>query len=145
VSRRLTRRRNSGPPDPRTGSQPPPQAGQAAIIRATVNDGGVPDSAGGADFHGPGTRSETEIGTALAAPSPSYHDKSLTALGKPVAAVLTAAAAIEAASTRDTASRYVRKQQDAVTALEISALRAEKRPRDRMRGGAGFGDLAAAP
>ena len=105
----------------------------------------MPDSAGGADFHGPGTRSEPEIGTALAAPSPSYHDKSLTALGKPVAAVLTAAAAIEAASTRDTASRYVRKQQDAVTALEISALRAEKRPRDRMRGGAGFGDLAAAP
>ena len=85
----------------------------------------------------------TEIGTALAAPSPSYRDKSLTGLGKPLAAVLTAAAAIEAASTRDTASRYVRKQQDAVTALEISALRAVKRPRDRMRGDAGFGELAA--
>jgi hypothetical protein len=57
--------------------------------------------------------------------------------------VLTAATAIDAASTRDTASRYVRKQQDAVTALEISALRAAKRPQDGMRGDAGFGDLAA--
>jgi hypothetical protein len=85
----------------------------------------------------------TEIRTALAAPSPSYRDKSLTGLGKPLAAVLTAAAAIEAASTRDTASRYVRKLEDAVTALEISTLRAAKRPRDRMRGDAGFGELAA--
>jgi predicted 2-oxoglutarate/Fe(II)-dependent dioxygenase YbiX len=84
-----------------------------------------------------------QIGTALAAPSPSYRDKSLTGLGKPLAAVLTAAAAIEAASTRDIACRYVRKQQDVVTALEISALRAAKRPRGHARGGAGFGDLAA--
>ena len=30
-----------------------------------------------------------------------------------------------------------------MTALEISALHAAKRPRDRMRGDAGFGDLAA--
>ena len=30
-----------------------------------------------------------------------------------------------------------------MTALEISALRAAKRPRDRMRGDAGFGELAA--
>ena len=85
----------------------------------------------------------TEIGTALASPSPSYRDKRLTDLGKPLAAVLTAAAAIEAASTRDTACRYVRKLEDAVTALEMSALRAAKLPRDRMRGDAGFGELAA--
>jgi hypothetical protein len=84
-----------------------------------------------------------QIGTALAAPSPSYRDKSLTGLGKALAAVLTAAAAIEAASTRDTACRYVRKQQDVVTALEISALRAAMRPRGHARGDAGFGNLAA--
>ena len=84
-----------------------------------------------------------QIGTGLASPSPGYRDKSLTGLGKPLAAVLAAAAAIEAASPRDTACRYVRKQQDAVTALEISALRAAKRPRGHARGDAGFGDLAA--
>jgi hypothetical protein len=67
----------------------------------------------------------------------------LDELGKPLAAVLTAAAAIDAASTRDTACGYVRKLQDAVTALEMSALRAAKLRRGRARGDAGFGDLAA--
>ena len=84
-----------------------------------------------------------EIGTALASPSPSYRATQLTELGKPLAAVLTAAAAIEAASTRVTACGYARKQEDAVTALEMSALRAAALPRDGMRGEAGFGDLAA--
>ncbi len=83
-----------------------------------------------------------EIGTVLASPSPSYRSKQLTDLGKPLAAVLTAAAAIEAASTRDTACGYVRKQEDAVTALEMSALRAAEPPRDGVRGDAGFGGLA---
>jgi len=83
-----------------------------------------------------------EIGTVLASPSPSYRATQLTELGKPLAAVLRAAAAIEAASTRDTACGYVRKQEDAVTALEMSALRAAKLPRDGSRGDAGFGDLA---
>jgi hypothetical protein len=83
-----------------------------------------------------------QIGTALASPSPSYRDKQLTGLGKPLAAVLTAAAAIGAASTQDTACGYVREQQDAVTALEISALRAMRLPRT-MRGDAGPRDLAA--
>jgi hypothetical protein len=55
--------------------------------------------------------------------------------------VLTAAAAIEAASTRDTACGYVRKLQDPVTALEMSALRAAKRSQGRARGD-GLGDLA---
>ena len=89
------------------------------------------------------------IGTVLASPSPSYRGQQLTDLGKPLAAVLTAAAVIEAAGTRDAACGYVRKQEDAVAALEISALRAAKlprdsakRPRDGMRGGTGFGDLA---
>jgi hypothetical protein len=84
-----------------------------------------------------------EIGTALASPSPSYRDKGLSDLGKPLAAVLTAAAATESVSIRDAACRYVREQKDAVTALEVSALRAAKLPRGRQRGDAGFGDLAA--
>jgi hypothetical protein len=58
--------------------------------------------------------------------------------------VLTAAAAIGAASTRYAVSVYVREQGDAVTALEMSALRAvAEASRDGAHGEAGFGDLAA--
>ena len=58
--------------------------------------------------------------------------------------MLAAAAAIGAASTRDTVSGYIRKLQDAVTALEMSALRAAAElSRDGTRGDDGFGDLAA--
>ena len=85
-----------------------------------------------------------DIGTGLASSSPSYRDEKLGGLGKPLASVLTAAAAIGAASTRDTVSGYIREQEDAVTALEMSALRAAAElPRDGARGDAGFGDLAA--
>jgi predicted 2-oxoglutarate/Fe(II)-dependent dioxygenase YbiX len=85
-----------------------------------------------------------DIGTGLASSSPSYRDKKLGDLGKPLASVLTAAAAIGAASTRDTVSGYIREAQDTVTALEMSALRAAAElPRDGTRGDAGFGDLAA--
>jgi predicted 2-oxoglutarate/Fe(II)-dependent dioxygenase YbiX len=84
-----------------------------------------------------------EIGTALASPSPSYRARQLTDLGKPLAAVLAAAVAIEAASTQDIACGYVRKLQDSVTALEMSALRAAELSQDDMRGVATFGDLAA--
>jgi hypothetical protein len=84
-----------------------------------------------------------QIGTALALPSPSYRDQSLSDLGRPLAAVLVAAATIEAAGIRDAACRYVRNQGDAVIALEVSTLRAAKLPRGRRRGDAGFGDLAA--
>ena len=85
-----------------------------------------------------------DIGTGLASSSPGYRDKKLGDLGKPLASVLTAAAAIGAASTRDTVSGYIRKQEGAVTALEMSALRAAAElPRDGARGEAGFGDLAA--
>jgi predicted 2-oxoglutarate/Fe(II)-dependent dioxygenase YbiX len=87
--------------------------------------------------------SRNGIEAVFATPSPSYRGEQLTELGKPLAAVLTAAAAIDAASTRHTACGYVRKQEDAVTALEMSALRAAKRPQGRMRGDAGFGELAA--
>lgn len=85
-----------------------------------------------------------DIGTGLASSSPSRRDTELGDLGKPLAAVLTAAAAIGAASTRDRVSGYIRKQDDAVTTLEMSALRAAAElSRDAARGDAGFGDLAA--
>jgi hypothetical protein len=84
-----------------------------------------------------------DIGTGLASPSPSHRDTKLGDLGKPLASVLTAAAATGAASTRDAVCRYIRKQEDAVTALEMSALRAAAQmSRDRTRGDAGVGDLA---
>jgi predicted 2-oxoglutarate/Fe(II)-dependent dioxygenase YbiX len=85
-----------------------------------------------------------DIGTGLASSSPSYRDQKLADLGKPLASVLTAAAAIWAAGTRDTVCGHLQKQGDAVTALEMSALRAAAEvPRDGTRGEAGFGDLAA--
>ncbi|HWN00081.1 MAG TPA: 2OG-Fe(II) oxygenase [Streptosporangiaceae bacterium] len=84
-----------------------------------------------------------DIGTGLASSSPSRRDEKLGGLGRPLASVLTAAA-IGAASTRDTVTGYLRKLQDAVTALEMHALRAAAElPRDGARGDAGFGDLAA--
>jgi hypothetical protein len=85
-----------------------------------------------------------DIGTRPASSSPSYREKKLSDLGKPLASVLTAAAAIGAASTRDTVSGYIRQHGDAATALEMSALRAAaKLPRDGIGGDDGFGDLAA--
>ena len=85
-----------------------------------------------------------DIATGLALSSPSHRDEKLGGLGKPLASVLTAAAAIGAARTRDPVSGHIRKLQDAVTALEVSALRAAAEPsRDGARGDVGFGDLAA--
>ena len=85
-----------------------------------------------------------DIATGLAPSSPSYRCEKLGGLGKPLASVLTAAAAIGAADTRDAVSGHIRKLQDAVTALEMSALRATAElPRDGAQGNAGFGDLAA--
>jgi hypothetical protein len=85
-----------------------------------------------------------DIGTGLASSSPSYRDKKLGELGKPLASVLTAGAGIGAASIRDLVPGYIREQEDAVTALEMSALRAEaKLPPDGTHGDAGFGGLAA--
>ena len=84
-----------------------------------------------------------DISTGLAAPAPSYRDTKLGDLGKPLASVLIGAASAGAASTRDTVCGYVRKQDSAITALEMSALRAAAGlSRDRARGNAGFGDLA---
>ena len=83
-----------------------------------------------------------DIRSGLALSPPSYRDKELGDLGRPLASVLTAAAAIGAASIRGGVSRYIRKQENAVTMLEMSALRAAAElPRDSRD--AGFGDLAA--
>ncbi|HEV2260551.1 MAG TPA: hypothetical protein VGS06_46185, partial [Streptosporangiaceae bacterium] len=85
-----------------------------------------------------------DIGTGLASPSPSHRETKLGDLGRPLASVLRAAAATGAASTWDAVCGYIRKQQDAVTALEMSALRAAaETSRDGMRGDAGLGELAA--
>jgi 2OG-Fe(II) oxygenase superfamily len=85
-----------------------------------------------------------DIGSGLASSSPSRRDEKLAGLGKPLASVLTAAAAIGAVSTRNTVSGFIRQSGDAVTALEMSALRAAAElPRDGAREDAGFGGLAA--
>jgi len=84
-----------------------------------------------------------EIGTGLALTSPSHRDQEFAGLGRPLASVLTAAAAIGTAGTRDAVCDYIRKQDDVVTALEMPALRAAVEvPGDGARE-AGFGDLAA--
>ena len=51
-----------------------------------------------------------DIGTGLASSSPSYRAEKLAGLGRPLASVLMAAAAIGAASTRDSVSGYIREQ-----------------------------------
>ena len=85
-----------------------------------------------------------DIGAGLTSSSPSHREEKLGGLGKPLASVLTAAAVIGAAGTRDMVTGYMRKQGDAVTALEMSALRAAAElPGDGTRSKAGFGDLAA--
>ncbi|MGH3223091.1 MAG: hypothetical protein ACRDPY_31115, partial [Streptosporangiaceae bacterium] len=80
------------------------------------------------------------IAAGVASSSPSYRDTELGDLGKPLASVLKAAAAIGAAGTRDAVCGYIREQDDAVAALELSALRAAAdMPGDGAGGGAGFG------
>ena len=72
-----------------------------------------------------------DIGTGLASSSPSRRDRNSATWANRSPRVLTAAAAIGAASTRDTVSGYIRQQDDAVTMLEMSALRAAAElPRD---------------
>lgn len=64
-------------------------------------------------------------------------------LGNAVAAVLTAAAAIGAVSTRDAVSRYMREQGDHVAALELYIVRAAGNTcAHGARHDTGFGDLA---
>jgi predicted 2-oxoglutarate/Fe(II)-dependent dioxygenase YbiX len=82
-----------------------------------------------------------DLRSGLALSPPSYRDKELGDLGRPLASVLTAAAAIGAASIRDGVSGCIRTQENAVTVLEMSALRAAAEPPRDSRD-AGFGDLA---
>ncbi len=86
----------------------------------------------------------SEIDAALALPSPSFRDRQLDELGKPLAAVLTSVSALEAAPLRDIVSGHIRKQGDAVTVLELSALRAvAASPEGGLPGDTGFAGLAA--
>jgi hypothetical protein len=88
---------------------------------------------------------EKAIRSALGGSLPSQRDQQLTALGEPVAALLSAAGAIGAVSTADTISHHVRKQDDSVAALEMSALRAAaalSSGKRALRSSAGFGVLA---
>jgi predicted 2-oxoglutarate/Fe(II)-dependent dioxygenase YbiX len=67
---------------------------------------------------------QTAVRSALGWSRPTNREQQLTALGEPLAALLSAAAAIGAVSTVDTITNYVRKQGDSVVALEMSVLRA---------------------
>jgi hypothetical protein len=85
-----------------------------------------------------------DIDAALVSSWPSQREAKLGELARPLASVLTAAVALGAASTQAAVSGHLRKQGDAVTALEMPALRAAaKLARARAGGAAGFGELAA--
>jgi hypothetical protein len=85
-----------------------------------------------------------DIDTTLASSSPSYRDKALAAVARPLASVLTAAAAMTDAGTRDAVTGHLRQKGDAVTGLEMPALRAAAGlPDNGTHGEAGFADLAA--
>jgi hypothetical protein len=63
--------------------------------------------------------------TGLASSSPSYRDRKLGELGKPLTALLTAAAATGSVSTLGTISGYIQQLEgDPVATLEIAVLRA---------------------
>ena len=66
----------------------------------------------------------TDIGAVLTSSPPSYRDRQLGELGRPLAAVLAAAIAIRAAGTRKAVIAYLQHQADVVTTLEMSAMRA---------------------
>ncbi len=85
-----------------------------------------------------------DIRSALALSPPSNRDGQLSTLGEPLAAVLTTATAMEAAGTRDAVTSYIGQQDDAVTVLEMSALRAAaKMPKAAARRDAGLQALAS--
>jgi hypothetical protein len=88
-------------------------------------------------------RIATDIGTVLASSRPSYRDRQLGVLGDPLAAVLTAATAIGAACIRERVAAYLRQQGDAVTVLEMSALRAAMAAASGSSAGGGSDDLAS--
>ena len=91
----------------------------------------------------------TDIDETMGLPSRGTRDRVLGDRGRPLAAVLTTAAALGPASVLDAICGHVKKQGAAVTVLELSALRAataspgNERPAARASGDAGFRDLAA--
>jgi hypothetical protein len=84
-----------------------------------------------------------DIHSALGFSPPGYRDRQLNGLGGPLASVLTAAAAIGMASTRDKVTEYARQQDDAITVLEISALRVAAATSTDARDDTGFDVLAS--
>jgi hypothetical protein len=90
----------------------------------------------------------TDIDETMGLPSRGTRDRTLGDLGRPLAAVLTTAAALGPASVLDAICEHVKKQGAAVTVLELSALRAvtaspgNECPAAGASGDAGFRDLA---
>ena len=85
-----------------------------------------------------------EIDTALASSSPSNREQALATLARPLAALLTAAAAVTDTGILDAVTDQLRHKGDAVTGLGVSALRAAAElPDHGTRGAADFADLAA--
>jgi len=88
-------------------------------------------------------RIAAETGAMLVSSPPSYRDRQLADLGAPLAAVLTASTAIGAGGTQDAVAGYLARQHDAVTALQMSALRAAiPSAGDPVCGDRGFDALA---
>lgn len=88
-------------------------------------------------------RIRQDTSTGLAMSSPSYRDRRLAELGKPVAALLTAATATGAASITDGISGFLTSVDgDPVTVLQLATLRAALSA-DPAPGQDGLGELAA--
>lgn len=88
-------------------------------------------------------RIAADIGAALASCPPSYRQRQLAGLGAPLAAVLAASTVIGAGDTQDAVATYLAQQHDAVTVLQMSALRpATPAAGDRARSDRGFDALA---
>ncbi|MGH3411428.1 MAG: hypothetical protein ACRDRJ_54345, partial [Streptosporangiaceae bacterium] len=92
-------------------------------------------------------RVRQDADTGLASSSPSYRDKRLGELGKPLTALLTAATAIGAASMMSVISGFlINLDGDPATALQLATLRAAADAdlsADAARGQGGLGELAA--
>ncbi|HET9082744.1 MAG TPA: 2OG-Fe(II) oxygenase [Trebonia sp.] len=90
-----------------------------------------------------------DIDETMGLSSPRTRDRVLGDLAKPLAAVLTTAAALGSVSVRDAISEHLMKQNDSVTVLELSTLRTvtaapgTELPAAGAPGDAGFRDLAA--
>ena len=89
------------------------------------------------------SRIRRSIESAFAMSPPSYRVSQLNGYGKPLAALLAAASIVAATSTRDLVTAFICQQDDAVTHLELSALRAAvDLPRSNAVADAGLSALA---